>query len=508
MLDLENPIKVSISQFYGIEINDFAVTVAKTALWIAESQMMKETEDIIRKDLDFLPLKTNAYIHEGNALKMDWDEILPQTSIVYAISNPPYRGARLMNSEQKNDVLSIFKGSKNIGNLDYVACWFMKAANLMHNRKVYAAFVSTNSITQGEQVATLWKPLLKAGVHIDFAYRTFQWDSEATNKAHVYCVIIGFSNFVNRIKYIYENDACKMVNRINPYLVEAPNVLIESRNNALCDVPEIGIGNQPIDDGNYLFSKEEKDIFVQREPKSLSLFRPWLGAKEFLNGEKRYCLWLGDSSNKEIKEMPECYKRVKAVQDFRNNSKRTSTKRIAFSPTHFQVENMPKTDYIVIPSVSSSTRKYIPMGIETSKVITSNLCLIVNSASKFILGVLSSNVHMAWTKLVCGRLGNGYRYSAKVVYNNFPWPSPTDKQKARIEKTAQGILDARANHPGNSLADLYDPLLMPADLRKAHIENDKAVMEAYGFDWHTMKEEDCVAELMKMYQKLVEKKDK
>lgn len=267
LLDLENPIKVSISQFYGIEINDFAVTVAKTALWIAESQMMKETEDIIRKDLDFLPLKTNAYIHEGNALKMDWDEILPQTSIVYAISNPPYRGARLMNSEQKNDVLSIFKGSKNIGNLDYVACWFMKAANLMHNRKVYAAFVSTNSITQGEQVATLWKPLLKAGVHIDFAYRTFQWDSEATNKAHVYCVIIGFSNFVNRIKYIYENDACKMVNRINPYLVEAPNVLIESRNNALCDVPEIGIGNQPIDDGNYLFSKEEKDIFVQREPK-------------------------------------------------------------------------------------------------------------------------------------------------------------------------------------------------------------------------------------------------
>ena len=508
LLDLENPIKVSISQFYGIEINDFAVTVAKTALWIAESQMMKETEDIIRKDLDFLPLKTNAYIHEGNALKMDWDEILPQTSIVYAISNPPYRGARLMNSEQKNDVLSIFKGSKNIGNLDYVACWFMKAANLMHNRKVYAAFVSTNSITQGEQVATLWKPLLKAGVHIDFAYRTFQWDSEATNKAHVYCVIIGFSNFVNRIKYIYDNDACKTVNRINPYLVEAPDVLIESRNKALCDVPEIGIGNKPIDGGNYLFTKKEMDEFVKKEPKALSFFRPWVGAKEFINGEIRYCLWLGDCSIKTLRNMPLCYKRVKAVQELRLASKSAGTRKIATTPTRFHVENMPTTNYLLIPRVTSEKRRYIPIGYVTPNVICSDATLIIPQATMFHFGVLTSNVHMAWMRTVAGRLEMRYRYSGSVVYNTFPWPTPTDAQKARIEKTAQGILDARANHPGDSLADLYDPLLMPADLRKAHIENDKAVMEAYGFDWHTMKEEDCVAELMKMYQKLVEKKDK
>ena len=506
MGDYANPIQVSIHQFYGIEINDFAATVAKTALWIAESQMLKETEDIVAHQIDFLPLKSYANITEGNALRLDWQTVIPKGKLNYIMGNPPFVGARLMNADQKADVNLIFDGWKNAGNLDYVCCWYKKTADLMQGTAIRSALVSTNSVSQGESVANLWKPLFESGVHIDFAHRTFRWDSEAKIKAHVHCVIIGFSTAPNSAeKVLYSGDRIQIVKNINGYLLDADNVFVESRNKPLCDVPKIGIGNMPLDGGNYLFTVEEKDEFVKKEPLSQKWFRPWIGSHEFINRYFRYCLYLKECPPNELRHMPQCMERVNAVRDFRSSSQRASTKKLADFPLSFATSNIPDANYIVIPKVSSERRRYVPMGLLSPDILSSDLVFIIPDATLYHLGVLTSNVHMAWMRAVCGRLKSDYRYSKDVVYNNFPWPTPTDEQKARIEQTAQAILDARELYPDCSLADLYDEATMPPELRKAHQQNDKAVMQAYGFWGKLNSESACVAELMRMYQGLTEK---
>ena len=573
--DADNIIKVSIQQFYGIEINDFAVTVATTALWISEAQMLRETEKIIRHDIDFLPLKSYTNIKEGNALHENWnlvdcpnglpDKLLPSTipayfpdtkseqflitsnertdeqkdwkqglfvQYDYIMGNPPFVGARQMNETQKADVLNIFGDRwKNVGNLDYVCCWYMKAFRALFFGNAKVAFVSTNSICQGEQVADLWKPLMEAGLCINFTHRTFRWDSEAKIKAHVHCVIVGFGKKeglpINTTKYfpgitslskpqydaladikkgvIYDNEKVIKAKNINAYLLEAPNVFIESRSLPLCKIPMIGIGNKPIDGGNYLFTKEEMDEFIKLEPKSSQYFKPWYGAEEFIHQKPRYCLWLGYCTPAELRSMPHCMKRIEAVRKLRLESKSIGTRKLAERPTRFHVENMPLTNFIIVPSVSSEKRRYVPMGFMPPDVLASNLVLIIPDATLYHCGVLESNVHMAWMRAVCGRLKSDYRYSKDIVYNNFPWPNPTEEQKQKIEQTAQAILDARALYPDSSLADLYDELTMPVELRKAHQDNDRAVMQAYGFPIKTTTESTCVAELFKMYQELTKK---
>lgn len=411
-----------------------------------------------------------------------------------------------MSKEQKNDLLSIFSGWKNAGNLDYVCCWYKKSADYMQNSNIRAALVSTNSISQGESVANLWKPLFESGVHIDFAHRTFRWDSEASIKAHVHCVIIGFSTSPNsKDKVIYTSDRAHIVKNINGYLIDADNIFVESRSKPLCDVPSIGIGNKPIDGGRYLFTKDEMIDFVKKEPTSEKWFKPWYGSQEFINRKPRYCLWLGDCPPNELRKMPECMKRVQEVRDFRLASKSAGTRKLADRPTRFHVENMPDSTYIIVPEVSSEKRRYIPMGFLTPDILSSNLVKIIPNATLYHFGVLTSNVHMAWMRTVAGRLKSDYRYSKDIVYNNFPWPAPTPEQKTKIERTAQGILDARALYPDSSLADLYDELTMPPELRRAHQYNDRAVMNAYGFDIKTTTESSCVAELMRRYRALTEK---
>lgn len=503
----ESPIQVSISQFYGIEINDFAVTVAKTALWIAESQMMKETEKILLVPLEFLPLKTNAFIVEGNALRVDWESVVPKSKLNYIMGNPPFVGARLMGKEQKADVNTIFPGWKNAGNLDYVCCWYKKASDMMQGTSVRSALVSTNSVSQGESVANLWKPLFDDGVHIDFAYRTFRWDSEAKIKAHVHCVIIGFSVAASSTpKKLFDGDRYQVANNINGYLLDGENVFVESRSKPICNVPEIGIGNKPIDGGFYLFEKEEMEEFIKKEPSSKKYFRPWYGSREFINQKPRYCLWLGECTPAELKAMPHCMERVKAVREYRLASPSPGTVKLADKPTRFHVENMPSGRYIVIPQVSSERRRYIPMGYMDNSVLGSDKVRILPNGNLYEFGILESNVHMAWVRATCCRLKSDYSYTVNDVYNNFIWPAPTEQQKAKIEQTAQAILDARALYPDSSLADLYDELTMPPELRKAHQANDRAVMDAYGFTKGTAartSESACVAELMKLYQQKV-----
>jgi len=565
-----SPIKVKISQFYGIEINDFAVTVAKTALWIAESQMMKETEEIVEENLDFLPLSTSATIVEGNALHMDWSTLEEEQNekFVYAdklnvykvgekawedgvhepdipygahfkelnvatkeitekkfpeknssksviydyiIGNPPFVGARWMDKRQKEDVIYTFgKDWSGAGDLDYVCCWYKKAFNTIKSAETRCAFVSTNSVTQGSSVANLWKPLFADGMHFDFAWRTFKWANETSDKknmAAVHCVIIGFSaTESSKPKIIFVNEDEKIeAKNINGYLLDMPDIFIGSRQHPLCDVPEIGIGNKPIDGGFYLFAEREMQEFIKKEPESSQYFHEWIGSDEFINGNRRYCLWLGDLSPAELLKMPECMKRVKTVRDYRLKSSSAPTIKLAEKPTRFHVENFPKGNYIVVPEVSSEKRNYVPIGFLTPDIFCSNLVKIIPDATLYHFGILTSSVHNAWMRAVCGRLESRYRYSKDIVYNNFPWSNPTDTQKTKIEQTAQAILDARAKYADCTLAQLYgeNAYLFP-ELVKAHKENDKAVMAAYGFD-PKMSETEIVAELFKMYEKLTKK---
>ena len=505
-LDVGGIIKVSIGQFYGIEINDFAVTVAKTALWIAESQMMKETEEVMNTNLDFLPLKSYANIVEGNALHTDWESIVPKHQLNYIMGNPPFVGARLMSKEQKDDVVSVFGAKwKNAGNLDYVSCWYKKAADLMKGTYIRTALVSTNSVSQGESVAILWKPLFEDGVHIDFAHRTFRWDSEASIKAHVHCVIIGFSIApFTKPKYIFSAERPLIANNINAYLIDAPSVFIESVKKPICDVPSLVFGSMPNDNGFLSdYSQEERDSIVAEYPEAAVAFKRFVGATEFINNKIRWCMWLKGVSPNIIRNIPPIAKAVSSVREMREQSNREATRKLADIPTLFGEIRQPVTDYVVVPRVSSERRKYIPIGFLSPDFIASDAVQVLPNATLYHYGVLTSNVHMAWMRAVCGRLKSDYRYSVNIVYNNFPWCNPTPEQKKRIEETAQDILDARALYPDCSLADLYDEVAMPPELRKAHQANDRAVMQAYGFDVKTMTESTCVAELMKMYQKLV-----
>ena len=509
----ESPIQVSISQFYGIEINDFAVTVAKTALWIAESQMMKETEKILLVPLEFLPLKTNAFIVEGNALRVDWESVVPKNKLNYIMGNPPFVGASMMDKEQKNDAVSIFGKKKLSNSIDYVGAWYYKASFLIANTPCRVAFVSTNSITQGEQVAPLWKELFdKYHVHIDFAYRTFRWDSEANLKAHVHCVIIGFSSFPNTSnRRIYSGERFQNAENINAYLIDAPNIFVSSRSKPVCNVPAMFLGNKPSDVGNLIITDEERFDILKREPELAKYIHPYLGAAEFINKKIRYCFWLKDVSPAEIRKSPELMKRVGAVREMRLASSAAPTREKAATPHLFFFISQPTTNYLLIPSTSSENRRYIPIGFLTPDIIASNAATIVPNASLYHFGILTSNVHMAWMRTVCGRLKSDYRYSNAIVYNNFPWPTPTEQQTQKIKETAQAVLDARALYPDSSLADLYDELTMPPELRKAHQANDRAVMDAYGFIKGTAartSESACVAELMKLYQQKVSELEK
>lgn len=504
---INNPIKVSIQQFYGIEINDFAVTVAKTALWIAESQMLKETEDIISHTIDFLPLKSYVNIVEANALRIDWETVVPKNQLNYIMGNPPFVGYTYQTKEQKADLISVVTGAGK--NIDYVSGWYWKAAQLMQNTAIRTAFVSTNSITQGEQVAGVWKPLYdRFGIHIDFAHRTFIWDSEANLKAHVHCVIVGFSCAVNKKpRMLFTGNQMQTVDNINAYLIDAPDIFIARRSKPLCNVPSISKGSQPTDGGNLILSQEEADNLLKHEPISKKFIHTFVGANEFINNISRYCLWLIGASPSEIKKCPEVMRRIEAVREMRSHSTKNATKKLANQPTLFTEIRQPNCEYIIIPSVSSENRRYTPIGFVKPDIIASNLVLIVPNATLYHFGVLESNIHMAWMRAVCGRLKSDYRYSANIVYNNFPWPDATDAQKAKIEQTAQGILDARALYPDSSLADLYDELTMPPELRKAHQRNDQAVLAAYGIkkgDAAYSSESACVAELMRRYQALTE----
>ena len=500
-----SPIKVSIQQFYGIEINDFAVTVATTALWISEAQMLNETERIVKHDIDFLPLKSNSNIHEGNALRIDWESIVPKEKLNYIMGNPPFVGYSLQSKDQKDDILSVFvdvngKPFKTAGKIDYVAGWYYKSAQMIQHTNIRVALVSTNSITQGEQVAAIWKPLKEMfGIHIDFAYRTFRWDSEASIKAHVHCVIVGFSN-VNVPKVIYDNDKVNKVENINAYLIDAPDVFVESRNNSLCDVPSMVYGNKPVDGGFLFLTPEERIEAIEKEPEVGRFIKRIYGSVEYINKKERYCLWLVNASPADIRCSTFIRRRVDQVRQFRLSSPKKATQDSAAFSTIFQEVRQPNTDYIIVPRVSSENRRYVPMGFMTPDNIVNDSVQIIPDATLYHFGVLESNVHMAWMRAVCGRLKSDYRYSKDVVYNNFPWPNPTEEQKAKIEQTAQAILDARALYPDSSLADLYDELTMPVELRKAHQNNDRAVMEAYGFNVKTMTESQCVAELFKLYK--------
>ncbi len=501
------PIKVSVDQFYGIEINDFAVAVSKTALWIAEEQMMDITQEILLMPLNFLPLTSNDNIVQANALRYDWNDLLPASECDYIIGNPPFYGARMQSKEQKAEIQEVFHGAKNCGNVDYVAGWYMKAAEYMGDHPIRAAFVSTNSICQGEQVANIWEPMFKLGFHIDFAYDTFRWKNEANDQAHVFVVIVGFSKQLSTKRLFHHmtsdaNPEVRLPNNINAYLMDAPDVFIWNRSKPICDVPKIGIGNKPIDGGNYLFTEKEMEDFIKNEPGSARYFHSWFGSQEFISGKPRYVLWLGDLSEEELDNLPLSRKRVEAVRQVRLASSSIPTQKLAETPTRFHVENMPEGTSILIPKVSSERRHYVPMGFIDPGTFCSDLVFLIPNATLYDFGVLQSQFHNAWMHTVAGRLKSDYRYSGGVVYNNFVWPDPTASQKKAIEQAAQAVLDARAAHPGKSLAELYDPDKMPSDLLAAHKALDKAVEDAYGVDFNG-DEEKIVAHLFMKYSEFI-----
>lgn len=553
-LDLGISVKVSIAQFHGIEINDFAVAVAKTALWIAEAQMLQETAQILHREPNFLPLKDYNGIVEGNALRMDWGKIgLPNSveknnaqgitdSIAkgqgldpsavdriqhcaetvnraavrnyfsYIIGNPPFVGGKLMDASQKEDMLAIFgKKWKNLGNMDYVSCWYKKAIDFMRGTDMRAALVSTNSLTQGQAVASLLGPLMSDGLEIDFAWRTFIWDSESVEKAHVHCVIVGFhikgsSGFRTPQKIIFDNNTAISATNINGYLMDAPNIVIDNRTRPLCDVPLMDFGNMPNDGGNLLLTPEEYDAVLKSEPRLATVIRPFVGATEFINGKKRYCFWLKDASPEFMRSSPILRKRIETVRSLRLASTAAPTREKAKTPHLFFYISHPDTSYLLVPSASSENRRYIPIGFMDRMTIASNLVLIVPDATIYHFGILTSSTHMAWVRAIGGRLKSDYRYSNKVVYNNFPWPTVRDATTTveNVSKTAQAILDARAHHPESSYASLYDDTFMPPDLRAAHEANDRAVLAAYGLAPDTP-EPEIVAHLFGLYAKMMKK---
>ena len=504
VLDVALLLRVAVDQFAGIEIEPFPAEISRVSLWLMDHLCNREASLEFGQNYARIPIRDTPRILCANALATDWRTLAPDPPATnpfsYILGNPPFNGARTMSPEQKADVVAVFGDTANVGNLDFVTAWYKKAADLIQGSSTRCAFVSTNSISQGEQVAILWKPLMeRSRVAIDFAYRTFKWRNEASGNAAVHCVIVGFSckpgSASSKNKVIYDETGTPHPARnINAYLVDAPNVFVESRSKPICAVPEIGMGNQPIDDGNYLFTDEEKTAFLEMEPNARRFFKPWYGAIEFINRAPRHCLWLGDCPPNDLRQMPECMKRVEAVRQFRLSSRRASTLKLADAPTRFQTENMPQGDYIVIPEVSSERRRYVPIGFMTPDNLCSNKLRLMPDATVYHFGVLTSSVHMAWMRAVCGRLEMRYDYSIKIVYNNFPWPEASDDQRNRVAASAQGILDVRGQYPDCTLADLYDETSMPPALRKAHLANDRAVLTAYGFA-RDLPEEEIVARL-------------
>ena len=498
-----SPIKVSIDQFYGIEINDFAVSVAKTALWIAEAQMFDETKHIVISNIDFFPLKTYTNIVEANAITYNWNDLIDAKDLNYIMGNPPFIGARLLNESQRNDVNYLFNGWNNVGNLDYVSCWFKKTFDYIKESNVSCAFVSTSSIVEGEAVGYLWKPLFELGLHFNFAHQEFKWTSEANQVAQVYCVIIGFSSlFYSRKKYLFSGILKQEVNNINAYLQDADNIFIERRSKPICDVPKMHKGAQPTDGGHLIIEEKDYDDFIKKEPNSVKYIKKLIGADEFLNNKKRFCLWLVDASPAELRNMPHVMERIKLCKEMRLAAKDKATKKLADRPHLFR-ETYNYDSYVVVPMVSPTSRRYIPFGFFGKDTISTNLNLVIENASNYHFGILSSRLHMCWVKSIGGKMGNAYRYSAGVVYNNFPWPKIKPELKEKISNTAQQIQEARALYPEASLADLYDDLVMPIELRKAHQANDNAVMDAYGFS-HDLSESEILAKLMELYVKLTD----
>ena len=491
LLDVDHLSKINVDQFYGIEMNEFPVHIAQTALWLVDHQMNMKLGDLFGQAYARLPLDKSANIHHGNALRIDWNTIIPAQKCSYILGNPPFIGKQNRSKEQTQDLLSVFEDIKRSKELDYVSCWFYKASFFIQNSKCIVALVSTNSIVQGEQVYILWEPILnELNCTIHFAHKTFKWTideqkSKQMKVASVYCVIIGFGCFKTDSKYIFEYEKLKSdphrmsVNNISPYLIDIPSVLIPSRMKPIKNGPLMKYGSKPVDNRNFLFTEKEKEIFIKHEPNSADLFKPCLSANEFLNGKMRYCLWLKDIDPNVLIKLPKVKERIEAVKAFRQKSHKKQTQKAANIPWEFAEIRQPKEKFIIIPSTTSEFRHYIPFGFFDSNFIVTNSCQALLNANLFHLGIISTTMHMAWVKTVAGRLKGDYRYSNLLVYNNFPWPEVTQKQEKEISEKAQKILEARENHKDSTLAELYNPLLMPKDLRKAHNDLDKAVDKAY-----------------------------
>ena len=505
--DLDKLIKVNVGQFYGIDIEEFPCQIAQAGMWLIDHKMNIEAANTFGRPFIRIPLTECAHIYNKNALTVNWDDLIPRNQISHIMGNPPFYGAKKLTDSQRTEINGIFAPYRNSGLLDYVAAWYMCAAKYMHGTTIKAAFVSTNSITQGEQVAALWQPLMEEWrVVLSFGYRPFRWTNEARDMATVHCVIIGFQTYQDDCtKTIYNEDESPIeVAMINPYLDGLPEVtFIKRRNTPICNVPEIGIGNKPIDNGNYLFTRDEADVFIEKEPQSKKWFRKWYGSREFINKKPRYCLWLGDCPPNELIRMPHALERVNAVKKFRQDSLSAPTRAIASVPRRFHVENFPQSRFLLIPEVSSEHREYIPMGFMEPDVLCSNLVKILPHATIYHFGVLTSSIHMIWTRAVCGRLEERYRYSIEVVYSNFPWPNPTAKQKQQIEVCALNILDVREKYSNCTYRELYNSDTMPLELFEAHKKLDKAVKAAYVLNANAS-DKDCIIELFRLYRALTE----
>ncbi len=494
-----NPIKVSIDQFYGIEINDFAVSVAKTALWIAEEQTMDITQEILVMPLQFLPLTSNNNIVQANALRMDWKDVLPAEKCSYIIGNPPFLGAKLMSSIQKSEIVSLFAKVPLANSLDYVSGWYYKAADYIQNTSIECAFVSTNSITQGQQVYPLWHTIVtRFGIRIIFAHKTFIWDSEASQKAHVYCVIIGFSCIGRQQVMLFDGAVASCVREINPYLIAAPWVAITNRSRPICNVVDMALGNSAYDDGAYILTKEEKDSLIASDSRTSELIKPYIGAKEFINGDMRWAIWLENIDKAFYRDIAAITDRIEHVRQFRLDSTAEDTRKKAETPELFFRISQPNSNYLIVPLTSSERRTYLPIGYMSPDTIVAKSISFIADADLYTFGVMSSQFHNAWMRTVAGRLKSDYRYSNKIVYNNFIWPDPIPEQKQAIEQTAQTVLDTRDAHPDWSLAQLYDPDRMPSDLLEAHKALDRAVEYAYGVNFNG-DEKKIVAHLFNLY---------
>ncbi len=507
LLDVDHYIKVNVDQFYGIEIEEFPAQIAEVAMWLMDHQMNMLVRDKFGEYYIRIPLRKSATIRCANALTTDWESVVPKSELSYILGNPPFVGKKEQTTTQKREVIDTFSGLENVSKLDYVACWYRKAAVYIQSTEICVAFVSTNSICQGEQVPILWPDLLiNRNIVINFAHQTFKWSNEARGVAAVHCIIIGFCTTEKKVKKLFLYETVKSdpreieVKRINPYLVEGPTIFISSRMTPICSVQPMFYGSMPIDDGHLILSEDEAENLILHEPQTKEMIRQYVGGDEFINRGKRFCLWLEGVDPGKLREIKVVMERIELTREFRINSNRSATQKLALTPSLFGEIRQPKKSYLLIPKVSSESRAYIPIGFMPPDIIVNGSALIVPEATIFDFAVLTSSTHMAWMRYVCGRLEMRYQYSASLVYNNFPWPNPTDKQREDIESAAQAVLDARAKFPDCSLADLYDPDTMPPELAKAHAKLDRLVEKAYGKSFET--DAERVAYLFERYQQL------